>query len=122
MQLLDIDLTHNRVHITLSETFNEPEALALLAEIESRLAELKSGFIVLCDLTSLHKFDHVARMHFRRIMDLCNNCGVGKVIRIVPNPLNDFGLTILSHFHYGNGVPIITCRSFGEASKHLCHT
>lgn len=119
MQLLDIDLTYNRVHITLAETFDEPEAKALLAEVELRMKELKEGFIVLCDLTTLQHFDHAARMHFRKIMDLCNECGVGKVIRIVPNPLSDFGLTVLSHFHYDKGIPVITCRNLGEASRYL---
>lgn len=122
MQLLDIDLTYNRIHITLAETFDESEAKALLMEVESRLEELKNGFIVLCNLTLLKKFDHEARKDFRRLMDLCNERGVGKVIRIVPGPLDDFGLTVLSHFHYDNGIPIVTCQSFGEAYKHLHHT
>jgi len=120
MQLLDIDLTHNRMHITLAETFDEPEAQALLSEVEARMEELQEGFLVLCDLTSLQKFEPTARLHFRRIMDLCNERGVGKVIRIASNPLNDFGLTVLSHFHYDSHVPVITCRTFEEAARHLC--
>lgn len=120
MQLLDIDLTHNRMHITLAETFDEPDAQALLSEVEARMEELQKGFLVLCDLTSLNRFDPAARPPFRRIMDLCNESGVGKVIRIATNPLNDFGLTVLSHFHYDSHVPVITCHNYNEASRHLC--
>jgi len=107
------------MHITLSETFDEPQAQALLAEVELRLEELGTGFIVLCDLTSLQQFDHAARAPFRRIMDLCNENGVGKVVRVVPRPLSDFALTVMSYFHYGHGVPVITCTSFEEASQHF---
>ncbi len=119
MQLVDIDVSHNRVHITLSETFQENEAMQMLDEITIRLKELQNGFLVLCDLTALKIFEHDARRVFREIMDLCNRNGVGKVIRIVPDPLNDFGLTVLSHFHYDHGVPVITFRTLDEAKKHL---
>lgn len=119
MQLLEVDSVRNRLHITLSETFDETEAEQLLAEVASRMAELSRGFVMLCDLTSLDEFAHDARKHFRSIMDLCNAHGVGRVIRIVPDPLNDFGLTVLSHFHYDHAIPIITCRCLGEALKHL---
>lgn len=119
MHLLDIDLTHNRVHITLSEIFDEAQASNLLTEMEARMEELRDGFLVLCDMTALQNFERAARPYFTRVMDLCDECGVGKVVRIVPNPLNDFGLTVLSHFHYSNGVPIITCRNLAEAQRHL---
>ena len=56
---------------------------------------------------------------FRGIMDLCNEHGVKKVIRIVPNPLHDFGLTGMSHFHYGSGVKVVTCRNLDEAIDYL---
>jgi hypothetical protein len=55
-------------------------------------------------------------------MDLCNENGVGKVVRIVPCPLSDFALTIMSYFHYDHGVPVITCKNFDEASRHFPET
>jgi anti-anti-sigma regulatory factor len=119
MYLVEIDHERNRIHITLSERFDEGEAKALLAELRSRFEELEKDFHVLCDLTTLEHFDRAARRQFKRVMDLCNEGGVRKIIRIIPDPLDNFGLTVMSHFHYDNGVQIINCRNIKEALKHL---
>lgn len=122
MYLLEIDQTHNRIHLTLSGRIGEPQAKALLGEIQSRINELNPDFHVLCDLTALDEFAHSARPYFRSLMELCNEAGVRKIVRIAPNPLHDFGLTVMSHFHYDHGIPIITCRNLDEALKHLERT
>lgn len=119
MYLLEIDRAHNRMHIMLTDHFDEPQAKALLKEIKQRLPELEQGFHVLCDLTTLEKFDRPARTCFSKVMDVCNASGIGKVVRIIPDPLDNFGLTILSHFHYGDGIPVLTCKTLKEALKHL---
>jgi predicted site-specific integrase-resolvase len=80
---------------------------------------VKEGFNVLCDLTALNTFDLSARKHFRAVMDLCNKNGVSRIIRIIPDPLNNFGLTVMSYFHYAKGVKIITCSDLKEALEHL---
>lgn len=119
MYLLDIDRAKNRVHLTLSDHFDTEQAAALLQEMRQRIEELKPEFSVLCDVSILETFDTDAKTHFRGIMDLCNERCVGKVIRIIPDPLNNFGLNIMSMFHYCDNVKIITCESFEEAQKHL---
>ena len=100
MYLLEIDPIHNRLHITLSGHFDERQADKLCADLILRLHELQDGFHILNDLSDLEKFDHAAKKHYRKIMDLCQESGVRKVIRILPDALNNFGLTIMSHFHY----------------------
>jgi len=119
MYLIEIDTAHNRLHLTLSGWFDEHQAKSLLDELRLRFSELEKDFHVLCDLTTLEKFDQSARPHFARVMDLCNEGGVRKVIRIISNPINNFGITVMSHFHYGNGVQVVTCGSLKEALKHL---
>ncbi|VGO15834.1 hypothetical protein PDESU_04421 [Pontiella desulfatans] len=119
MYLLEIDQTHNRTHLTLSDHFDESEAKSLLDEFQQRIGELKPDFHVLCDLTTLDEFESEARTHFRELMDYFNGNGVRKIIRITSKPLHDFGLTVMSHFHYGNDVHVITCETFKEAQKHL---
>lgn len=119
MYLLEIDHTQNRIHITLSDRFDEPQAKALLDELKLRLEEVEPGFHVLCDLTTLEEFDPSAVLCFRGVMDLCNKGGVRKVIRIISDPLHNFGLTVTSYFHYGSGIPVVTCRNIKEALKHL---
>jgi hypothetical protein len=119
MYLLEIDRTQNRIHITLAERFDQPQASELLADLRGRFREVEPGFHILCDLTALQDFDEAAVLCFRSIMDLCNGGGVCKIIRIIPDPRHDFGLTVISHFHYDNGIPVITCRTLQEAMPHL---
>lgn len=119
MYLLEVDPVRNRLHITLAGAFSESDAKALHSELEERLAELKSDFHVLCDLSSLEDFEKTARPHYRAVMDLCSHSGARKVIRIIPDPLNNFGVTIMSNIHYDSTVPIINCKSLKEARKHF---
>lgn len=119
MYLLEIDRTLNRIHLTLSDQFDEPQAAALLDKIQLRLGELEQDFYVLCDLTSLKEFSPSARSNFRAVMDLCNEAGVRKIIRIIPDPLDNFGLTIMSYIHYDSGIPVVTCKTMEEACRHL---
>ncbi|MDF7798391.1 hypothetical protein P4C99_02900 [Pontiellaceae bacterium B1224] len=119
MYLLEIDRVQNRLHLMMSERFDAPQAESLLEEAQNRTLEMEDGFHVLCDLTTLEEFDPEAKAIFRRFMDLMNRCGAHKIIRIIPNPLNNFGLTVMSVFHYDDSVKIITCRTLKEALTHL---
>jgi hypothetical protein len=119
MYLLEIDPVRNRLHVSLAGDFCETDAKALLGELMERLAELKADFHVLCDLTSLEGFEKAARPHYRAVMELCSHSGASKVIRIIPDPLNNFGVTIMSHIHYDSTIPIINCKSLNEARKHF---
>lgn len=119
MYLLEIDRTQNRIHITLSDRFDELQAKSLLDEIQLRFEELEQDFHVLCDLTTLEEFDRSARSYFRAVMDSCNKAGVRRIIRIIPSPLNNWGLTIMSHIHYDSDISVINCKTLQEASKHL---
>jgi hypothetical protein len=119
MYLLEIDRAQNRIHMMLSKRFDEPQAQALLDELRVRFKELETGFQVLCDLTTLEEFEPSAALCFRGVMDLCNEGGVSKVVRIIPDPRHDFGLSMMSHFHYDNGIPVIACENLDAALKHL---
>lgn len=118
MYLLQIDPRHNRLHITLAGKFDARQADKLCADLMMRLHELQDGFHILCDLSGLAKFDHDAKKHYRKLMDICRESGVRQVIRIIPDALDNFGLTIMSYFHYRN-VNVITCPTLEEALVHL---
>ena len=51
-------------------------------------------------------------------MDICNQNGVAEVVRIIPDPKRDIGLQLMSYFHYGDDVQIVTCESL-EKAMHL---
>ena len=52
-------------------------------------------------------------------MDLLVEKQVGTVVRVVPDPRKDIGLNILSRFHYGPEVRLITCEALAAALQWL---
>jgi hypothetical protein len=45
--------------------------------------------------------------------------GIAKVVRVIPDPGKDIGLSIMSLFHYRRGVSIVTVETLAEAEKNL---
>jgi hypothetical protein len=41
------------------------------------------------------------------------------VVRVIPDPARDIGLQIMSLFHYGHDVRIVTCATLDEAQRAL---
>ena len=119
MYLLEIDQKHNRVHITLADHFTEREARALLEEFSKRLGEISNNCHVLCDLSCVEQFDLEAKKVYRQVMDLCNENGTERVVRIFDDPMNTFGMSIMSYFHYDDSVKVKACNSYSQALRHL---
>jgi len=98
----------------------DPEQAREGAEtINSLLADMTPGFKLLTDFTGLEKMDTECAPHIRRVMDLCNEKGISLVVRVMPDPHKDIGFNILSIFHYGRTVRIVTVENLDEAMKAL---
>ena len=55
-----------------------------------------------------------------QIMELCTQKGLESVIRVLPaETRNDIGFAIMSQFHYGPHVRIVTCDSLEEARTRM---
>lgn len=119
MYLLEIDSSRNLLHLTLMGIIEAAQAEAILSKIERRREDLQKGFIILTDLTGLKTLEPSTAPYIQKTMDLCNECGVSKVIRIIPEPAQNFGLTVMSYFHYDQGVPVVTCSNLEEAAKRF---
>jgi hypothetical protein len=52
-------------------------------------------------------------------MDLIDQRGVGLIVRVIPDPSKDIGLSILTIFHYPRQPRIITCNTLAEAIQQL---
>jgi anti-anti-sigma regulatory factor len=100
-------------HVTLEETRRWREQLAGL------LGELQTGYKLLSDLSELAVMDPDCAAEIEFGMDLCNKAGVSMVVRVIPDPRKDIGLTIMSAFHYRRGVRIVTCETLEEALRAL---
>jgi hypothetical protein len=88
-----------------------------------RAAELASalrpGFVMIGDLTDLEAMDLDCVPHLTRVMELLAKAGMGHVIRVIPDPDRDIGLTLLSHTHYRGRIPIQICSTRAEADVAL---
>jgi hypothetical protein len=88
-------------------------------EVLGHLESVEPGFKLLADLTALERMDISCVPHLENIMKVCNEKGVATVARIVPDPKRDIGLQIMSYFHYGPGVRVVTCETSEEAMEAL---
>ena len=100
-------------HITLKETHRWRETLATL------IGDVKPGFKLLSDLGDLDIMDPECSADIEFGMDLLNHAGISKVVRVIPDPKKDIGLSIMSAFHYRRGVRIVTCVTLAEALQAL---
>ncbi len=88
-------------------------------ELSALLADLPAGFRLLTDLGRLESMDLACATELGRTMELCDQKGVGLVVRVVPDPKKDIGLSILTLFHYHHRVQAVTCQSMEEAARLL---
>lgn len=88
-------------------------------EMAKLLEDLTSGFRVLGDLSQLGMFEPNCAREIGKAMELCDQKGVGLVVRVIPDPAKDIGLNILSVFHYQRRPRIVTCQSLAEAGEIL---
>ena len=88
-------------------------------DMERLLDDLTSGFRVLADLSRLDAIDINCAKEIGKAMELCEQRGVGLVVRIIPDPGKDIGMNILSLFHYRHRPRIVTCQTLVEAGEIL---
>ena len=119
MITFETDQTKNRLVIRYAGSVLPKETEDGLEQIRSGLAKLQSGFRLLVDLTDLETMDIRCAPFVEKAMDLCNAKGASMVVRVIPDPHRDIGMTIMSIFHYGGDTQIITSQSLAEAEEIL---
>jgi anti-anti-sigma regulatory factor len=90
-----------------------------LEQIRNGLTKLQSGFRLLADLSELQSMDVACAPFIEKAMDMCNEKGASMVVRVIPDPQRDIGLQIMSIFHYGGDVKIVTCETLAQAAELL---
>ena len=83
------------------------------------LADLRPGFRLLADLARLESMDPACSPYVGKLMELCDQHGVGLVVRVIPDPAKDIGFNILSIFHYQHRPQAVTCETMTEAARLL---
>lgn len=115
----EIDRPQNRFVIRFRGLVLPRETEEGLDQIRSGLGELEKPFRLLVDLTDLDSMDVKCAPFVEKAMDICNATGVSMVVRVIPDPHRDIGLSIMSIFHYRGDVQIITCPTLAEAEQIL---
>lgn len=115
----EVDETKSLLVIRYSGAVRAEETEKGLEQIRNGLAKLQSGFRLLADLTELESMEVKCAPFIEKAMDMCNEKGASMVVRVIPDPHRDIGLQIMSIFHYGGDVQIITCETLAQADELL---
>ena len=113
------DTSRNLLRILYAGKVGPEETQACLEQVKRLVADVKPGFCLLADFTGLSSMDSACAPSVAGIMDACNERGVATVLRVIPDPHKDIGLSILSFFHYGRGVQTATYETLADAEKGL---
>jgi anti-anti-sigma regulatory factor len=115
----ETDQSRNRLVIRYRGAVGADESEKGLNEVRAGLAKLQRDFQLLVDLTALDSMDVKCAPFIENAMDLCNEKGASLIVRVIPDPHRDIGLQIMSIFHYGGGVRIVTCENLAQAEEIL---
>ena len=117
--IAEVDPSQNLLVVRYGGRVGPDQTRQCAEEIQAALSKLEPEFQLLVDLTALESMEVSCAPHIRNIMEMCNEKGVAEVVRIIPDPKQDIGLRIMSYFHYGSDVKIVTCASAAEAMAEL---
>ncbi len=113
------DPSQNLLTFAFSGQVTRSETTRWKGELPAMLATLKSGFKLLSDFSRVESFDLSCAPDIEEVMDLLNEAGLVKVVRVIAHPRQDIGLSIMSVFHYRRCVSIITCETAEEGLAAL---
>jgi hypothetical protein len=114
-----VDQAKQLLQLRFSGSVGLEEAQACLKEVRQLVAGIRPGFMLLTDLSELDRMDISCEPLIDEVMEILNRRGIRKVVRVIPDPRKDIGFGIMSLFHYGQHVKVITCARLSEAEPHL---
>ena len=80
------DVARNRLDINLRGSITKNDIDHIYTDIRFGVADLEQGFGVVTDLTDAHIGHLIGIATFKKIARFLQNSGVGRVIRVSPNP------------------------------------
>jgi len=113
------DTSENLLTFAFSGNVTRSETTRWKGELPSLLARLKTGFKLLSDFSGVESFEVGCAPDVEEAMDLLNEAGIVKVVRIIVHPRQDIGLSIMSLFHYRRCISIVTCQTMEEGLAAL---
>ena len=115
----EIDTSQRVLTMSFAHRVDSREMKACLEKVRTMLADIKPGFRLLTDLTSLESMDADCSTDLGEMMSLCDAKGISAVLTVVPNPKKDIGFTVMEPFHYGKHVLVMTYETLADAIHSL---
>ena len=119
MFVLEADTTRQLLVLSVAGRVTADESNETLARVREKLAEMTPGFVALIDFRWLESMSANAAPSIAQIMDAFAAKKVSAVVRVMPDPHRDIGLNILSPFHYGPEVRLMTFETLADAIQAL---
>ena len=119
MFVVETDTTKQLLVLSIAVTIAVDESKETLARVVERLREMEPGFVALIDFRWLESMSAQAAPFVAEIMDAFAAKKVSAVVRVMPDPHRDIGLNILSKFHYGPDVRLMTFETLADAIQAL---
>ena len=115
MFVIEIDSSRRFVVISAAGDVTANEVRDAVQRVHEVLAETEPGFVALADFRCLDSMATGAAEFVARIMDAFAAKKVSAVVRVMPDRRKDIGLNILSQFHYGPEIKLLTFETLAEA-------
>jgi hypothetical protein len=119
MYTVEVDRSKRLVVISVAGRVTAAEVKEAASRVREMVADLAPGFNALTDYRWLESMETAAARYIAEIMDTLASKEVSSVVRIVPDPHKDIGLNILSQFHYGPAIQVMTFESLADAVQSL---
>ena len=115
----EVDTSKRLMTMSFAEHVALGEMKSCLEKVRGMSVDIKPGFRLLTDLSSLESMDASCATDLGEMMSLCNGKGIGVAVRVVPDPRKDIGFTLMSQFHYGKHVAVTTYETLADAVQSL---
>jgi hypothetical protein len=119
MFVVEADTTRQLLVLSIAGTVTVEESRETVARVREKLEEMESGFVALVDFRWLESMAPAAAAPITEIMDAFAAKKVSAVVRVMPDRTKDIGLNILSPFHYGPDVRLLTFETLADAIQAL---
>jgi hypothetical protein len=119
MFAVEADTTRQLLVLSIVGTVTIEEAKEAVGRVREKLEEMAPGFVGLADFRWLESMASAAVPCIAEIMDAFAAKEVSAVVRVVPDRRRDIGLNILSPFHYGPNVRLLTFETLADAIQAL---
>ncbi len=119
MFVVETDTTGQLLVLSVAGKVTADESRETLARVREKVEELAPGFVTLVDFRWLESMAAGSVPFIAEIMDVLAAKKVNAVVRVMPDRHRDIGLNILSPFHNGPEVRLMTFETLADAIQAL---